>query len=275
MDIFASNYAFEFGDTYYPNGGKFGPMRHKHLELFVMLKGEAFISSDGENYHIKEGQTGLFYNNQSFEARYKKGETARSIWCGTGTIDFIITDNEIERLKALPCILPPSDLLLQLLRIGNKLDNSDDVNSRHKRNTLAETVFNEYFSLAEIERKEPLPRAILKAKQYIDENYTEPCDLKMIAEHVPMTTQHLSKIFKQQMGCTPIKYLWRRRSEKGINLLRHSGLTIYEITAQCGFKDPYHFSRYLKKNYGHSPREIRKNRWQPTPETMITREADH
>ena len=37
-------------------------------------------------------------------------------------------------------------------------------------------------------------------------------------------------------------------------------LTISEIAYQCGYKNPYHFSRQIRQFFKHSPSELRKSR---------------
>jgi AraC family L-rhamnose operon regulatory protein RhaS len=52
--------------------------------------------------------------------------------------------------------------------------------------------------------------------------------------------------------------LWNLRAEKGAFLLRQTGLSVSEIAYQCGYTNPFHFSRHVKAKYGHSPSDLRK-----------------
>ena len=69
--------------------------------------------------------------------------------------------------------------------------------------------------------------------------------------------------FKTQLRTTPTSYLWNLRTEKGIELLRETGLSLSEIASRCGFKNPYHFSRLVAKLKGIPPGTVRKNAWLP------------
>ena len=51
------------------------------------------------------------------------------------------------------------------------------------------------------------------------------------------------------------------RVDRGAGLLAATGLTVAEIADRCGFKNPFHFSRLLRKMQGNSPREARKRAW--------------
>jgi len=44
-------------------------------------------------------------------------------------------------------------------------------------------------------------------------------------------------------------------------MLRDTGLTVAEISALCGCKNPFHFSPFVKRSQGISPREVRRQVW--------------
>ena len=271
MDLFKSNYSFDFGDTLYPNGGCFGPLHHKHLEIFILLDGEATIKSDDKIYNFVKGECGFFYNDYVFEARYTRGLVSHTLWCGTGTRGLILPKSTVAYLNALPHKICPSDDLLNLLNMGVNVSTGINARLEQKMNSLGEAVFNEYFYTANlIDEEKPLPMSVYRAKKFIEEYYFEKCNLNMIAEYAAMSPQHLTKIFRTHLNCTPVKYLWHLRAEKGVHLLRHSGLSVLEIAAQCGFKDPYHFSRHIKKHYGSTPKDIRRNKWSREMNLEIT-----
>jgi AraC-like DNA-binding protein len=56
--------------------------------------------------------------------------------------------------------------------------------------------------------------------------------------------------------------------ERGAALLSATGLTVSQIADRCGFKNPFHFSRLLRKMQGVSPRQLRQRAWVETPKKM-------
>lgn len=66
---------------------------------------------------------------------------------------------------------------------------------------------------------------------------------------------HLRTLFHTQCGCTPVQYLNRLRIQQAKQqLLQSSGtLTTQQIARNCGFRDPYYFSRVFKQVTGLSP----------------------
>lgn len=83
--------------------------------------------------------------------------------------------------------------------------------------------------------------------------------MDQIAENMYLSPFYISKIFKSEMGDTPIRYLINIRLERAKILLENGDNgSIQEIAAMVGYDDAYHFSKLFKKRYGMSPSEARK-----------------
>jgi AraC-like DNA-binding protein len=62
---------------------------------------------------------------------------------------------------------------------------------------------------------------------------------------------------KRLTGTTPREWLEQRRCERAVILLKNTTLTIRAVAEACGYDDPYHFSRVVRRRYGRSPTEMR------------------
>ncbi len=80
-----------------------------------------------------------------------------------------------------------------------------------------------------------------------------------LAETGGMSVNAYARLFKEQTGYSPRKYLLRMRTEKACNLLHHSDLSIDQIASACGFSDRYYFTRIFTRNMNVSPGVYRKN----------------
>ena len=92
---------------------------------------------------------------------------------------------------------------------------------------------------------------------YIQEYYAEPITLDSLAEVFNYSAYHLSSLFKEHTGISPIDYLIRFRLEMASELLMKTDASIREIAASIGYKDVYYFSRIFKKRKGVSPAQFR------------------
>jgi two-component system response regulator YesN len=96
--------------------------------------------------------------------------------------------------------------------------------------------------------------------QYIRERYDQNISLKEISDHVQLSPNYMSLLFKKEMGRNLIEYLTNYRLEKAKELLRSTTLKTYEIAETVGVPDSAYFSRIFKKATGVSPLEFRKKR---------------
>lgn len=80
-----------------------------------------------------------------------------------------------------------------------------------------------------------------------------------LAEMGRMSVNAFARLFKEQTGYSPKKYLLRMRIEKACNLLHHSDLSIEQIASSCGFSDRYYFTRIFSRTMRVSPGIYRRN----------------
>jgi AraC-like DNA-binding protein len=74
---------------------------------------------------------------------------------------------------------------------------------------------------------------------------------------VPMSRDHVRRLFREREGMTPVRYLAGMRMERAKELLQ-IGLGIKEVAEKVGLEDQYYFSRLFKKTQGMSPSEFRR-----------------
>lgn len=98
---------------------------------------------------------------------------------------------------------------------------------------------------------------ILKAKKYIEENYSKDISLDDVSRIVDISPYYFSKLFKEETGENFIEYLTNVRLENAKKLLKNSDVSIKNICADTGYSDPNYFSRIFKKQMGITPSEYR------------------
>jgi len=108
---------------------------------------------------------------------------------------------------------------------------------------------------------ETLPDArLLRAVEYIEENYTENITVEQLAKVCRMSTSRFFPCFKKAMGVTPVDYINHVRVRAAIiALMRGKEFSIESISEQAGFESSAYFRRVFKRITGKTPREYRKN----------------
>ncbi len=92
---------------------------------------------------------------------------------------------------------------------------------------------------------------------YLRENYAQAVDFSALASRYGFSGSYLSRIFRNQTGETPQKYLIDYRIRRAKQLLLDTKLTIQETGARVGYPDPFHFSKVFKQYTGVNPTQYR------------------
>lgn len=91
---------------------------------------------------------------------------------------------------------------------------------------------------------------------YLQAHLTEAdLDIGGLADMAGVSQVYLRRIFKKQQGVSPAGFVIRQRLQLAQQLLSNEQLTVAQIAALCGFRDPLYFSRLFKKQLGLSPTE--------------------
>ena len=104
-----------------------------------------------------------------------------------------------------------------------------------------------------------VPSALEKPLVRMRQHYSDPLRLAELAELGGMSVSHFIRTFKRSMGTSPIDWLRRERINQAKRRLIDSDEPIKEIARQCGYRDPYFFSKDFKKVAGSSPTQYRVN----------------
>ena len=104
-----------------------------------------------------------------------------------------------------------------------------------------------------------LDNRVIKGIRHMEKNLrTREIQNSSLADLAGMSVNAYARLFKDQTGYSPRKYLVKLRVEKACNLLHHSDLSIEQIAASCGFSDRYYFTRIFSRTMDVSPGAYRK-----------------
>ncbi|MGQ1946815.1 helix-turn-helix domain-containing protein [Geofilum sp. OHC36d9] len=99
---------------------------------------------------------------------------------------------------------------------------------------------------------------ILEILSFIDNHLYDKILNETLAETAKLSTNAFTRLFKNEVGISPQRYVRQKRIDKACVLLHHSALTIDEVASQSGFANRYHFSREFKSQTGLPPALYRK-----------------
>jgi AraC-like DNA-binding protein len=97
-----------------------------------------------------------------------------------------------------------------------------------------------------------------KAISFICESYDEPLSLTDIANKAIMSRFHFCRLFKQQTGVTPGRFLSAVRIHQAKRMLLTTSLNITEIAFAVGYNSLGSFSNHFADSVGVSPGRFRR-----------------
>lgn len=102
-------------------------------------------------------------------------------------------------------------------------------------------------------------KGVKEAIEYIIAHYGDPTlDLRALTQSAHISSSHLWRMFKKEVGISPIRFLRETRIRQGAALLESTSLRVREIAAKVGFQDPLYFSRQFGAVFRCSPLTYRK-----------------
>lgn len=102
-------------------------------------------------------------------------------------------------------------------------------------------------------RLDPLVADVLgHLERHLDADLT----LTDLAEHAGFTPQHLNRLFRRQLGDTPLRIHAGMRMDRAAALLATGERTVKSVATAVGFADPAYFSRLFTARFGRSPRDV-------------------
>jgi AraC-like DNA-binding protein/ligand-binding sensor protein len=97
------------------------------------------------------------------------------------------------------------------------------------------------------------PKAVERARTFIQEHLGEPLSLPQVARAANTSTFYFCKVFKRSTGLTFTDYLARARVEKTKQLLLNPHVRVSEAAYEAGFQSLSQFNRAFRRVTGESP----------------------
>ncbi|GHV44363.1 putative two-component response regulator [Clostridia bacterium] len=98
---------------------------------------------------------------------------------------------------------------------------------------------------------------IKNALLYVQEHFDNDISLKAVAEHLNLSMNYFSNLFKAETGINFNNYITQLKIDHAKELLRSTTYKVYEIGAKIGYKSERFFSDTFKSWVGCTPTEYR------------------
>jgi AraC family L-rhamnose operon regulatory protein RhaS len=248
------------GEVLYQPGGFAGPRRQESYELMLLFSGSCRATVDKQTMELRPDTVYLFHPGHRETLHFSEQNETHQCWC---KVEPARLPAEVRRALAKTAIAAPATgIFKRLLSTALELRASGNLAVSWEVDSLAVALFAEYLNSvlnfkASGRVDDPVDIAVRHMHDYLAE---ESCLLEA-HKAAGVSRNTLINQFQKRHHTSPSRYLWKLRTERGIAMIVETGLRVSEIAYQCGFKNPFHFSRQVKLLQGTSPRQFRQRVW--------------
>ena len=123
---------------------------------------------------------------------------------------------------------------------------------------ICSLVLDLFARMGEGESHDPAENVVQNCMKLIASNLSDPqLGMEFLTESLKISRSALTRIFREETGMAPGRYILTRRRVLAWKLLRNTDLRIAEVAAQCGFSQTRTFARFIRRISGVGPRELR------------------
>lgn len=243
---------------------------HEYYEMIFVMEGKVEVHFENSVYPLEKGEYFYFPSGVMHKTENVKGSKVLVMHIKQDYIKKRVPDWEALSIsfdaftenteKVHHQNKEIASLIIQLYQTFN--DECDL--ARSGAQGLLDYIFYKlgvYYGKEEVERytiSEKYKERLLKIFDYVDEHLYEKIELNDLAEHLAVSPQYLSRIFRKYLDTTFMHYVNEQRLEKAMKDLVYSDLTLTDIAMDYGFANYHAFVRTCKEKHNMTPSEYRK-----------------
>ena len=127
------------------------------------------------------------------------------------------------------------------------------INYYHSREKVANMLNFILFELMDIYTLKSSNVHIMDITRYVEDHITEQIGLNDISKSLNLSKEHVSYLFKREMGKTLTDYINERKMLLAKELILSREMSLNDIATHLGFSNYGYFSRLFKTHYGITP----------------------
>ena len=172
---------------------------------------------------------------------------------------------DVHGYEILEAVSSAAEVFAVRTQMAERAEFLEELRRQVKRCSEAAQVFDclkefccGYLARQSAQQESESVRPIRKAKQYIQEHYSEPITQEEVSGMVGLSPAYFSVLFKKTEGEGFARYLINVRMEQAKILLRETNSPVSEICRLVGYNDVKHFTHTFEKAAGVKPAVYRK-----------------
>ncbi|TVY06688.1 AraC family transcriptional regulator [Paenibacillus cremeus] len=232
-----------------------------HLVHFVVA-GKGVFRSRGRDYRLEKGQSFFIFPGELVSYGSDEHEPWAYRWVGFkgARADEYLQQLEISQHQPVTAAKQQRRMAALYHQIERTLQaakpGTDMQAGAYLRLLFAEYAQDQAGEAVQNEESSIIVQQVEQAIRWLTLQYYQPISIEQMAQSLGYHRTHLSKMFKQHTGMSPMQFLLKIRMERA-KLLLQEPLTIEQVASSVGFSDALYFSKQFKKWFGKSPSDYR------------------
>ena len=99
---------------------------------------------------------------------------------------------------------------------------------------------------------------IRSAIRWIKDHMQQPISLPILADQVGLSPHYVSRLFREEKGCSVNQYITQLRMEKAVDLLKQTNKKVYQIAEEVGIPSYRYFTVTFRNWTGVSPTDYKR-----------------
>jgi AraC family transcriptional regulator len=258
------------GVAVYPPGATFGPRELPDFEFVWLLQGTAEWRYDQGS--ITLGPSGLLLGRPGMRDSFvwDRSRPTRHAYLHfrlEGNLSRLPDPAFWPLVRRLPDDDPLRPLLRYLLKVG------EDRSTEEVLRLLLTLFVQGPLPDRDDERLPPHLDGLLAhvRRAWSPPAPTRPLSLRELAAAAHLSPGYLSRLFRHHYGIGPVAAVELLRLARAATLLTRSNLSVAAVARDCGFANPFHFSRRFRRVYGQPPGRYRRATTRPEPSEPLAK----
>ena len=232
---------------------------HEWLEIVYIIDGKMRFESPVGNFEVEKGEVVVCGMQTLHKIIGHVGQYR--FQCLHINIGFIIQHMPTSLLMDKVFKIKDKERFLKYFSSAIALIKHDDVYSQlnYKANLLR--MLGMCIEEADVRDDKPINEeysdVFSRIVFYVNTHSQENISLQELSERFGYTTQHISLMFKKNLGTNYHAYLMKNRLDKARFLLETSSKKIIDIAFECGFPSEHSLINQFKKFYDTTPSKYR------------------
>lgn len=216
-------------------------------------KGCGSVNLDGKTFHPCEGDTYFLFagQNQHYYADKDTPWEKYFINLSGPLMDKLCEGYQLKDINYFKGL----DTKKELIEIINIVKNAEGDCTSDILCVLSKIFCKMHYHTKNNPSEDALP---YKMRDFLDMYVTEKFNMNQLYQFASKSESQTIKIFKNEFGVTPYRYLCKRKTELAKNMLKNTNLSVREIAFRLNYADEYYFSNVFKKEVGVSPSNYKK-----------------